>query len=212
MRGAKTLVELVEEVPMGAAIEAPLILLEEPVEVAGVDAVELAHVSLGMVSKVFDAIDVILLIGEELRVIDSHEMKVADIKSIVGPESIGTKDAIRRNLLLKSRQKRLGFGIGNDGGVKFSAALQETENSHFPSCSWPFVLVYALEVSLTGLELARQSVPGQLAGYELTQARLKRNGGVGLNPDDLCRCTSSGPSKKVLDQASLLEGTQTIFL
>lgn len=51
---------------MVAAIEAPFALLEKPIKVLLFYAVESAHVTLGLVPKVLDSIDVILLIGEEL--------------------------------------------------------------------------------------------------------------------------------------------------
>ena len=48
-------------------IETPLTLFQVEVEVGSGDAVETAHVTLGLIPEVLDAIDVVLLIGEESR-------------------------------------------------------------------------------------------------------------------------------------------------
>ncbi len=51
---------------MVASVEAPFTLLQEPVEIVRLDAVVLAHVALGLVPKVLDPVDMILLVGKEL--------------------------------------------------------------------------------------------------------------------------------------------------
>ena len=51
---------------MIASVEAPFALLEEPVEIVWFDAVVLAHVALGLVPKVLDAVDVGAIVGEQL--------------------------------------------------------------------------------------------------------------------------------------------------
>ena len=51
---------------MVASIEAPFALLEKPIKVLLFDAIETAHVALGLVPKILDSIDVVLLISEEL--------------------------------------------------------------------------------------------------------------------------------------------------
>ncbi len=79
---------------MVASIKAPFALLEKPIKVLLFDAVQTAHVMLGLVPEILDSIDVILLIGKELRVIDMAVMEVAHIKSIVGSEGVGIDDAV----------------------------------------------------------------------------------------------------------------------
>lgn len=69
---------------MVASIEAPFALLEKPIKVLLFDDVETAHVTLGLVPEILDSIDVIFLIGKELRVIDAAVMEVTHIKNIVG--------------------------------------------------------------------------------------------------------------------------------
>ena len=48
-----------------ASIEAPLTLLQEPIEVVSLDAVEATQVPLGLVPEVLNPVDVVLLIGKE---------------------------------------------------------------------------------------------------------------------------------------------------
>ena len=49
---------------MVASIEAPLTLLQKPVEVLLFDAVEFTHLPLGLVPEILDAVDVILAPGK----------------------------------------------------------------------------------------------------------------------------------------------------
>ena len=44
--------------------------------------------------EIFDSINVIVPVGEELEMVDPHVMKVAHIESIVGPERIGVNNAV----------------------------------------------------------------------------------------------------------------------
>jgi hypothetical protein len=47
--------------------------------------------SLRLMPEIFDSINVIASVGEELGMVDSYVMKVAHIESIVGPERVGVK-------------------------------------------------------------------------------------------------------------------------
>ena len=49
---------------MRASIEAPFTLLQKPMEIVGLNAVELAQMALGLVPKILDTVDVILLISK----------------------------------------------------------------------------------------------------------------------------------------------------
>ena len=64
---------------MIASIEAPFTLLQKPVKISTCYPVKPAHVTLGLVPEVLDPIDVILLIGKQLRVVDTHMPKRANI-------------------------------------------------------------------------------------------------------------------------------------
>jgi hypothetical protein len=89
----------VQQVAGGAVVEAPFALFQEQVEVAFRNAVVTPHVSFGLVPKVLDAIDMIVRIGEELRVIDQVMMELRDIQHNECPEAIGVDDTIRSNIL-----------------------------------------------------------------------------------------------------------------
>jgi len=50
---------------MISSIEAPFTLLQKPMEMLFLDAIETPQMTLGLVPEIFDSIDVILLIGKE---------------------------------------------------------------------------------------------------------------------------------------------------
>ncbi len=52
------------------------------------DTVEFAHVTLGLVPKILDAIDVISSLCKELRMIDTEVLERADIKRVVAPPAV----------------------------------------------------------------------------------------------------------------------------
>ena len=51
---------------MIASIEAPFALLQEPVEIVRLDAVILAHMTLGLVPEILNSVDVVLFVSKEL--------------------------------------------------------------------------------------------------------------------------------------------------
>jgi hypothetical protein len=61
--------KLLIEVLMVASIEAPFTLLEKPMKIVRFDAIESSQMSFGLVPKVFDPVDVISPVGEELGMI-----------------------------------------------------------------------------------------------------------------------------------------------
>jgi hypothetical protein len=70
--------------------------------------------TLSLIPEVFNAIDVIALVGEELGVVDSHVAEVAHLESVVGLERIGIDDTVGLRLLPYDRQEGGGSGVGND--------------------------------------------------------------------------------------------------
>ena len=52
------------------------------------DTVEFAHVTVGLVPKILDAIDVISALCKELRMIDTEVLALADIKRVVAPPAV----------------------------------------------------------------------------------------------------------------------------
>jgi predicted alpha-1,2-mannosidase len=70
-------------------IETPLALLQVEVEMGCRDAVETAHMTLGLVPEVLDAVDVVLLIGEQFGVVDAEVPEARYIERVVGTEGAG---------------------------------------------------------------------------------------------------------------------------
>ena len=64
---------------MISSIQEPFTLLQKPVTISTFYPVKSAHRTLGLVPEVLDPIDVILLIGKQLRVVDTHMPKRGNI-------------------------------------------------------------------------------------------------------------------------------------
>ena len=86
--------KLPEQLLMVASVEAPFALLEEPVEAFLFDAIEPTQMTLGLIPEVFNAINVIAPVGEELGVVDAHVMEVAHVESVAGLERIVIDDTV----------------------------------------------------------------------------------------------------------------------
>ena len=59
------------------------------------DTVEFTHVALGLVPEILNAIDVIVAVCEELRMVDTEVIEVRHIQHIVAAPAVGINDAIR---------------------------------------------------------------------------------------------------------------------
>jgi hypothetical protein len=64
---------------MISSIESPFTLLQKPVKISAFYPIKSAHSTLGLVPKILDPIDVILLIGKQLQVVDTHMPKRGNI-------------------------------------------------------------------------------------------------------------------------------------
>ena len=78
-------------------VKAPFTLFQEPIKVLESDAIKFAQLTLCLVPKVLDSIDVILSICEQFWVVDSSVMKITYIKSIVRSECVCVNDTVRGN-------------------------------------------------------------------------------------------------------------------
>ena len=58
-------------------------------------AVVAAHVSLSLVPKVLEAVDVTFLFDECFRMIDADVVELRNIQHIIGSEAVGIDDAVR---------------------------------------------------------------------------------------------------------------------
>ena len=80
-------------------VEPPLALLEEEVEMGFRNAVVAREVPLRLVQEVLDAVDMVPLECENLRMIDPVVMKFRDVEIIIRAEAVGVDDAVRLDAL-----------------------------------------------------------------------------------------------------------------
>ena len=104
-------------------VETPLALLQVEVEVEGGDAFETTHMTLGLIPEVLDAVDVVLLIGEQLGVVDAVVLEAGYIEHVVRTEGIGVDDAVGDYLVFDDSLQRLALGVRDDLGIDLAAAF-----------------------------------------------------------------------------------------
>ena len=98
--------------------------------------------------EIFDSINVIVLVGEELEMVDPHVMKVDHVESIVGPERIGVNNAVRCHFFLDDRQHGFRSCVGYNGSETLATPLEQPECGHFPGC-FPASLSFASPSEVT---------------------------------------------------------------
>ena len=201
--------KLPEQLLMVASVEAPFALLEEPVEAFLFDAIEPTQMTLGLIPEVFNAINVIAPVGEELGVVDAHVMEVAHVESVVGLERIGVYDTVGLYLLPDYRQQCRGAGVGDDGSEDFSAPLEQAEDRDLASSSSPpLAFASASEVALVGLDFSAELVAGKFAGYELSKPHEEARCSIAVHPDYFRSSSSGRAYHEQLDKLGLLMRTQ----
>ena len=89
---------------MIASIEAPLTFLQIPVKIFLFDAVKFAQVAFGLVPEILDAVDMIISVRKQFRVIDPVMLEVRDIQGVVGIIGVGINNTVGSNLLLNDGQ------------------------------------------------------------------------------------------------------------
>ena len=197
---------------MVASVEAPFAFLQEPVEIVRLDAVVFAHMTLGLVPKILDPVDVILLVCKELRMIDPAVMEVGNIQRIVSSERVRVDDAVRFDLLLDDRQQGLRPSIRNDRRVDLATPLQQAKYRHFAaSAASAFAFADTTEVTLISLDFPMQLIARKFTGNQLAQAHEKADRRIGLNADDLSGSAGRAAGHKVLNQLALLTGCKPTF-
>lgn len=165
--------------------------------------------TLSLIPEVFNAINVVSLVGKELGVVDSHVAEVTNVESIVGLERISVDDTVRLDLLPYDRQQGGGSGIGDYGRVDLPAPLEQAEDRNLAcSSSTSLALAPASEVALVGLDFSTKLVAGKLAGDQPSQSHKETDRSVGL---DACHFRS-GPGRRArnekLDELALLARRQ----
>ena len=88
------------------------------------DPIKFAHVTLGLVPKILDAIDVISSLCKELRMIDREVLERADIKRVVAPPAVKINNAVGRHFTFNDGYQRLPSRIWDHACVNFSTKLK----------------------------------------------------------------------------------------
>ena len=84
------LIELAKLAFWPRCVEPPLALLEEEREAVTWDAVEATHMTLRLVPEVLDAIDVVLVLGEGVGMVDPEVLEVRDVGTVANrPPEVG---------------------------------------------------------------------------------------------------------------------------
>ncbi len=94
------------------------------------NTIVLAQMPFGLIPKVFNPIDVIMLVRKKLAVIDAIVLKLRYIQGIVRTIIVSVHNAIRHHLLPDDGQKRLRLGIRNHLRVDLAAPLQNAKDGH----------------------------------------------------------------------------------
>ena len=64
------------------------------------NTIELAHMALCLVPKILDAVDVVMLISKEFRMVDAIVLEFRDVQYVVASPAIRIDDAVRYHLAL----------------------------------------------------------------------------------------------------------------
>ena len=99
---------------MVASIATPFALLDKAMEIVRLDAFESSQMSVGLVSKVFDQVDVIPPVCEEIGLVDAPVMEIGIVKRIVCLEGVGVNNSVQNQSLLNNREQSLGSYVRND--------------------------------------------------------------------------------------------------
>jgi hypothetical protein len=87
---------------------------------------------LGLVPEVLDAIDMVVRISEEFRMIDPVMMELGDIQHIIKPEAVSVDDAVRADALSHNPHQSQWLGIRDHDSVNLAASLEQFEHRHLP--------------------------------------------------------------------------------
>ena len=68
-------------------------------------AVEFAHVPLGLVPKILNPVDVILLVCKEVGMVDPKVMEIRDVQHVVAAPAIRINDAVRNHFTFDDWQQ-----------------------------------------------------------------------------------------------------------
>jgi len=116
------------------------------------DAIVLSQHSLGLISKIFNSVDMIFTFGKRLGMVDALMVEAAHVKRIVGTVRIGVNDAVRLDFAGNDGHQRLGSGVVDHDGVDPSLTFEDAKDSHF-SCRPPASLAFTFSTKITFIHL-----------------------------------------------------------
>jgi hypothetical protein len=135
--------------------------------------------TLRLMQKKIDSIDVISSVCEELGMIDPHMMTVAHFESIVDLERVGVNNALGCHFFLNDRPQRFRPCVWDNGSDNLPAPLKQAEYGHFPGCtSTSFSFANSSEVTFIRFDFPAQFATGKLACNETTKTHEKTGCGA----------------------------------
>ena len=136
--------------------------------------------SLGLVPKVFNAINVVVAIDKGRGMVNPNMMETRDIQGVVTGQGIGIDNAIGHNHMVDDRQQRGRFRIGNGGSIDLPAAFQNPEHRDFSGgASAPSPFSMAAKITFIDLDFSsKRTRLGQFFSNHHAQAMVKRKAGL----------------------------------
>ena len=136
------------------------------------DAIEATQMTLGLAPEVLDAVDVVLLIGEQLGVVDAAMLEARHIEHIVGTEGIGVDDAVGDDLVLNDCLQRFALCVRDNLGINLAATFEQAKHGNLaPSPATALALAMAAEVALVDLDLAEERAASSLCWAMISRRR-----------------------------------------
>ena len=198
---------------MVTTVEAPFTFLEEKAEAFLWDPVEPPKMALGLVPKILDPVDMVLLVNEAIRMVDANVMKPRHVKGIVASEAVRVDDTVRQNHALHDGQERIATGVGDHPSEHMTTTLQQAEYRHFPRSATPSLsLTDSSKIALIDFDLTlKRGGVFQLLGNDRPQAREEGSCSVAMDAHQLRSCPGCRSGNEVLHEPGLLVGTEPTF-
>lgn len=175
-------------------VEAKLAFLEVQIEGGFGQAVELGQAPLGEAPEAFDAIDVVVALGEVIAAVaDAPMLGITQVdQSVVAGQTVGEDFALQANMSTNQGLQRGGFAVGHDLGVDVLAALEHAEDGGFLAGAASAFAAYSpwpeerfVDFDLTGegrmllAFVGDDASHGQEDGVDRTHAQAGQLSGVG---------------------------------
>ena len=172
-------------------------------EVLSGNAVVATQVAFRLVPEILDAVDMVLPVGEELRVIDPHMVEIGDVELVIGSEAVSIDHAVRLHFTGNNGDQRVGSRIPHRQDKDTTAALQKTEHRDLARCApTALSLPYSAEIAFIDFDLSGQfrRFLGQPLRDDHTQTMIKLRRGYLVHADEQTRRPGRGPGNEVFQQ------------